>query len=164
MSDDILILFLLLTISGTYLVYSVFFSPHEILRKQSFKLCKSKYYFEAINTLEQLLKILPYYSPAWFYRGLLLSATEQYTEAVESYNTAIKYGANYNYNFLSKVWYNKGLALYEIKNYHDSIANYDLAFQTPGFGLLLVGRSFFYRIWYHLHFTPLIAEISKLFI
>ncbi|NJR47634.1 MAG: hypothetical protein HC775_18930, partial [Hyellaceae cyanobacterium CSU_1_1] len=126
MSNDILMPVLLLTILGTYLVYSVFFSTHGILRKQSVELCKSKYYFEAISTLEQLLKILPYYSPAWFYRGLLLSATEQFTEAVKSYNTAIKYGANYNYNFRSKVWYNKGLALYEIKNYHDSIANYDL--------------------------------------
>lgn len=29
---------------------------------------------------------------SWFHRGLLLSETEQYTEAIESYDLGIKYG------------------------------------------------------------------------
>lgn len=139
----------LLVVLVSYLAYIRFVSRYAILLRQSLKLCKSKRYFEAIAVLDRLLKIKPEDGMSWFHRGLLLSETEQYTEAIESYDLAIKYGWFLNFNFYSKVLYSKSLALHKLENYHDALVNYNLAFKTPGFGLLLVGRSFFYRTWYH---------------
>lgn len=86
MSNSILISAILLIGLSAFSVYIIFFSPYGSLPRKSLKSCKSKRYFEAIKTLEQLLKIAPYYIPAWLDRGLLLSTTKQYTEAIESYD------------------------------------------------------------------------------
>jgi len=151
MDQDLFIPALLLTTLLSYLIYSLFFSSHGTLSRQSLKLCKSGRYFEAISTLERLIKMLPLLSHVWsFNQALLLSETGQYHQALKIYDLVIKHGRYYyNYNFLNKVWFNKGLALSNLDKYADAIVNYDLAFQTPCFGFLFIGRSFFYRIWYH---------------
>jgi tetratricopeptide (TPR) repeat protein len=77
---------------------------------------------EALNVLNQSLKINPNYAEAYAERGLVYSDLKDYKAALENYNQALRLD--------SKDWHvynNRGIARFHLKDLQGAIADYDQA-------------------------------------
>ncbi|CAM80259.1 tetratricopeptide repeat protein [Orientia tsutsugamushi] len=85
------------------------------------------YAFYSLLSIFSLILNWRYYN-----KGICLSKLEQYKEAIESFDLAIKYKPNH-----ANAYCNKGVCLYKLGQHQEVIVNFDLAIKyDPNNGTL----------------------------
>ena len=90
------------------------------LRLLNFIYFKEKNFYEALNIINEAIKINPNFAEAYSEQGNALNELKQLNMALKSYDNAIKINPNF-----SNAYYNKAVILHELKNIELAIENYD---------------------------------------
>ena len=90
------------------------------LRLLNFIYFKEKNFYEALNIINEAIKINPNFAEAYSEQGNALNELKQLNMALKSYDNAIKINPNF-----SNAYYNKAVVLHELKNIELAIENYD---------------------------------------
>ena len=81
------------------------------LRLLNFIYFKEKNFYEALNIINEAIKINPNFAEAYSEQGNALNELKQLNMALKSYDNAIKINPNF-----SNAYYNKAVVLHELKN------------------------------------------------
>jgi len=77
---------------------------------------------EAVEALDEAIRLYPKNAAVWAYKGLILSNLSRYDEAIQAYDESIKLDPKN-----SMIWSNKGSALSSLGKYNEAAEAFDEA-------------------------------------
>lgn len=93
-------------------------------------------YQEALQFLEEALKLAPNNSVIWYDRGVVLSKLNRLQDALDAYQTALAINSNWGEGQPDFAWNNRGVILFRLGRFNEAIQSYQQALAlNPGYEL-----------------------------
>ena len=92
--------------------------------EEAYRLFHKEDYEVVIKLYDEVIKLIPYFEEAYYYRGSSYSYLGQHERAIQDFNKAIQLNPNYE-----AAYFDRGMAYQELKQYKKAIKDYDKVLQ-----------------------------------